>query len=87
MRNNDHDSFTVTDKEPLETTEVPSHAQERIKRAAASILIQGGKVSTQEQQVMNSAVQSPGQFFEASLETQKQKDHIAVPLQQRVDAE
>ena len=60
MWNKDYDSFVVTDKELLETTEVLSSVQEEIKRAVAFVQSQGGNESTLERPAMNAVVESPG---------------------------
>merc|ERR1719261_1081059 len=51
------------------------------------IQAQGGKVSSKDREIMNTVIDSLGQIVQASLVTQKQKNHIASLLQARADSE
>merc|ERR1719463_1002958 len=53
----------------------------------AFLQAKGGKMSVQDGEVLNAVVEGLGQIVQASFVTQKQKDHIAVLLQSRADAE
>jgi len=87
LRKSEKETFMKAEKELVETTEELSGAQEAIKKSMALIQTRGGKVSSQDRQVLNAVIESLGQIVEASFVTQKQKDHIAALLQSRADAE
>merc|ERR1719420_178822 len=58
MRNKEHDTFVVTEKELLTTTEELSGAQEQIKKSLSFIQAQGGKMSTRDREMINAVVTS-----------------------------
>merc|ERR1719453_2214294 len=53
----------------------------------AFIQARGGKISSQDREMINAVVQGLGQIVEASFVTQGQKDRIAALLQSRADSE
>merc|ERR1719515_210421 len=80
-------AFTKVESELVETVEELSGAQKPIKKSMAFIQARGGKISSQDREMLNAVVEGLGQIVQASFVTQSQKDHIAALLQSRADAE
>jgi len=87
LRAKEKDAFTKVESELVETVEELSGAQKAIKKSMAFIQARGGKISSQDREMLNAVVEGLGQIVQASFVTQSQKDHIAALLQSRADAE
>merc|ERR1719450_943102 len=87
LREKEKEAFVKVEAEMVETVEELAGAQKAIKKSVAFIQARGGKVSSQDREVINAVLESLGQIVQASFVTEGQKNKVAALLQAREDSE